>query len=330
MEQEARERARIVVGAGLLSLFVGVSILCVKLTAWWVTGSSALLADGLESVVNVVAAALVTYSVVVAARPADDDHPYGHGKAEALSAAFEGFLIVLAAAAIASESLYKLIEQPELKRLGVGMTLSAISGVANVVLGLYLVRTGRRYGSEAIEADGRHILTDVVTTVGSLVALGAIGITGWVWLDPLAGLIVAANIALTGSGVVQRAVGGLLDEANPRSLLELAAALERARKPEWVDVHQLRTRASGPVRHIDLHLVVPRYFTIDRAHVVADAAEKALHASIGEQGDVVVHVDPCREWQCAQCGVKPCELRSEEQRDEPRFDVAWITRQGRL
>jgi len=330
MAAETKERNRIVVNAGVLSFLVSVAILCLKLSAWWLTGSSALLADALESIVNVVAAALVTYSVVVAARPADDDHPYGHGKAEALSAAAEGVMIVVAAAVIASESIYKLIEQPELQQVGAGLVLGGVAGVANALLGAYLVRTGRTFGSEAIEADGHHILTDVLTTVGSLGALGAAAWSGWIWLDPLAGLLIAINVARTGALVVQRAVARLLDEANPASLEALARALEEARRPEWVDIHQLRTRVAGPVRHIDLHLVVPRFFTIDRAHLVAEAAESALQQSIGEEGDVVVHVDPCRDWQCSQCEMSDCSLRSAPRSGSRSFGADWITRQGQL
>ena len=321
-------RRRSVVRAGTISLAASVVILCVKLSAWWLTGSTALLADALESVVNVIAAAVLTLSVIVAARPADEDHPYGHGKAESLSAALEGSLILFAAGAIFIEALHKLSEGPSVERVGAGLALGVAAGVANLALGAYLVRTGRQQGSEALEADGRHVLTDVYTTAGSVGALLGILATGWMWLDPLAGIVLALHIVRTGWQVVRRALSGLLDEADFGSLHDLADALEAARQDDWIDVHQLRTRRAGPLRHIDLHLVVPRYYTIERAHVIGDEMERVLVETIGEEGDVVVHVDPCRPWHCAQCAIQSCPVRSEALEKRPTFEVTRITRMG--
>lgn len=252
------ERTAVALRAGLMSLGVGALILGVKLAAWLATGSSALLADALESIVNVVAAGMVAFTVMVAARPADDDHPYGHGKAEFLSAASEGALILLAATLIVAESVRKLIVGVELERTGAGVLLAALGAVANLGLGLYLLRTGRAVGSEALEADGRHVLTDVRTTAGSIAALLGVQLTGWLWLDPLVALAVAVNIVLTGWQVVRRALAGLLDEADFELLAEVGKRLERERRPDWIDIHELRTRRSGRFRHIDLHLVAPR------------------------------------------------------------------------
>ena len=323
-------RSVVALKAGLLSLAVGALILGVKLAAWLATGSSALLADALESIVNVVAAGMVAYTVMVAARPADRDHPYGHGKAEFLSAATEGALILLAATAIVAESVRKLIVGVALERPGAGVLLATLGAAGNLALGVYLVRTGRAIGSDAIEADGRHVLADVRTTAGSVGALLSAQLTGWLWLDPAVALVVAANIVRTGWQVVRRALAGLLDEADFDLIAEVGKVLERERRRDWIDIHELRTRRSGRFRHIDLHLVAPRYYTIDQAHAAAEDLEKALRPLVGEEGGVVVHVDPCRPWQCAGCEVEPCAVRSEAHDRHRAFDVPTLTRSGRL
>jgi cation diffusion facilitator family transporter len=330
MERPAASRTAIALKAGILSLAVGALILGVKLAAWLATGSSALLADALESIVNVVAAGMVAYTVMVSARPADHDHPYGHGKAEFLSAATEGALILLAATAIVAEAVQKLIVGVTLERPGAGVVLATFGAFGNLALGLYLVRTGRAVGSDALEADGRHVLSDVRTTAGSIAALLAAQLTGWLWLDPAVALVVAANIVRTGWQVVRRALAGLLDEADFDLIAEVGKLLERERRRDWIDIHELRTRRSGRFRHIDLHLVAPRYYTIDQAHAAAEDLEKALQPLVGEEGGVVVHVDPCRPWQCSGCEVEPCPVRSSPQDSHRAFDVLSLTRSGRL
>ena len=329
-QQSSPARASVALRAAVLSLAVGALILGVKFAAWLATGSSALLADALESIVNVVAAGMVAFAVMVAARPADRDHPYGHGKAEFLSAATEGALILLAATVIVAEGVRKLIVGVELERAGAGMLLAALGGAGNLALGLHLMRAGRAAGSDAIEADGRHVLTDVRTTAGSIGALIGVQLTGWLWLDPVVALAVAANIVLTGWRVVRRALAGLLDEADFDLIAQVGKVLERERRTDWIDIHELRTRRSGSFRHIDLHLVAPRYYTIDQAHAAAEDLEKALQPLVGEEGGVVVHVDPCRPWQCAGCEVAPCPVRSQPHEAHRVFDVPSLTRHGRL
>ncbi len=327
---DAKPVAGAAVRAGVVSLIGGVGIAGGKLAAWWVTGSTAVLSDAAESIVNVVAAAMATWSVVVSARPADHDHPYGHGKAESLSAAIEGLLIALAAALIFVEAVRALVLGPELGRLGFGIAVSAATGAANLVLGLWLVRVGKAAGSEAIEADGRHVVTDVITTAGTIVALVLVQVTGIALLDPIAALLVAANILRTGWKIARRAVGGLLDEADFELLEELGDRLERTRRPEWVEVHQLRSWFSGSFRHFDLHLSLPRYLSVEDAHRIGDDLERAVLDLAGGRGDVIVHYDPCEPRQCGGCTVGDCPVRAEPLAAPYRFTVAAMTRQGRI
>jgi cation diffusion facilitator family transporter len=318
------------VRAGVISLVAGAVIMAVKFAAFLLTGSTALLADASESIVNVLAGALLTYSVIVARRPADRDHPYGHGKAESLSAMFEGSLIVIAAAVIVGQALQQLIVGPQLERLGTGMFISGAAGLANLALGLYLLAVGRRERSEALRADAVHVLTDTATTAGGIVALAIVHLTGHVWIDPVAGLLIAANIVWAGWRVMRIALRGLLDEADFELLGEIATALDRVRRDAWCEIHQLRAWSSGTMRHVDLHLVVPRYFTLEQGHDHADEVERTLLEVLGVDGDVVVHIDPCLPQHCAGCAQKDCAVRSAPLTTRSAFTIDGLTRKGRI
>lgn len=295
--------------AGWLSLGVGGAVCAGKFVAAGLTGSTALLSDALESIVNVVAAALLLYAVYVAARPADRDHPYGHGKVEFFSAGVEGALIAVAAVTIVYQAALDLVRGPDLRRLDLGIGLSAGLALVNAALGVYLVRVGRRTGSEAVVADGRHVLTDVVTTAGVVAGLCAVHATGWPRLDPLVAVAVALSILRTGWVLLRGAVGGLMDEADVRLLAPICAALEREREDSWIDVHSLRSFRSGAVQHTDLHLAVPRYFDADRLHAMSERVTDVIVEAAGRPGDVIVHFDPCRPRQCPGCAVRGCPVR---------------------
>src|SRR5262245_31412110 len=316
------------VRAGVVSLGASVAILVLKGAAYLYTGSMALLADAAESSVNVIAASVLTISVIVARRPPDADHPYGHGKAEPLSAMVEGALVFGAALFIAVEAVRRLAVGVELGNLDLGMAIAAVAGAANAALGLYLLRVARRERSEALRADGVHVLSDTATTAASLAALFAVRWTGIEWIDPAVALLVAANLLWAGGKVVRRSLTGLLDEADFGLLERIAKVLESARRPEWCDIHQLRCRTVGTRRHIDLHLVVPRYFAIDEAHRVGDALEAALGRSLEGEEDFVVHLDPCRPMHCSGCAMPDCPVRSSPLAEPVRFDVPSLTEQG--
>jgi len=318
------------VRAGVISLAVGALVMAVKFAAFFLTGSTALLADASESIVNVLAGTMLTYSLIVARRPADDDHPYGHGKAESLSAMFEGTLIVVAAAVITAQAIHELVVGPELQRLGTGMLIAGGAGLANLALGLYLLRAGRRERSEALRADGVHVMTDTMTTAASIVALGLVWITGQAWIDPVAGLLVAANIVWAGWRVVRTALRGLLDEADFELLEGIAGALDRVRRDAWCEIHQLRAWSSGAARHADLHLVVPRYLTMEQGHVHADEVERTVLDVLGKDGDVVVHVDPCRPQHCSGCAQQDCDVRSTPLDVQCAFTLDALTRKGTI
>jgi cation diffusion facilitator family transporter len=330
---EARPRSPAVrmhaaVRAGFVSLGASVAILALKGAAYLYTGSMALLADAAESSVNVIAASVLTISVIVARRPPDADHPYGHGKAEPLSAMVEGALVFGAALFIAVEAVRRMAVGGALGNLDLGMGIAAVAGAANAALGLYLLGVARRERSEALRADGVHVLSDTATTAASIAALFAVRLTGIPWIDPAAALVVAANLLWAGAKLVRRSLTGLLDETDFRLLERLAAVLESARRPEWCDIHQLRCRTVGRRKHVDLHLVVPRYFAIDEAHRVGDALEAALGRELEGEGDFVVHLDPCRPMHCGGCAMPDCPVRAAPLAERAKFDVPGLTEQG--
>ncbi len=298
-----RERLR----AGWISVVSGAAIFSGKVLAYVITGSAAVFSDAMESIVNVVAAAVLVWSLRVASRPADPDHPYGHGKVEFFSAGIEGALIVVAAVLIAVQAIRQLVAGAEPQRLDAGLALLAAASLGNGALGLYLVGIGRRTESLALVADGKHVLADVWTSVGVIAGLAVVRVTGFAVLDPIVALGVAIWIVREGGGLVRRAVEGLMDAADDGLLGDLAAVLEAERPAEWIDVHGMRAWRSGAELHVDFHLLVPRYLDVDRLHALHDEVEKRL---LPRHGDAVVHFDPCRPAHCAGCVVPACPVRS--------------------
>jgi cation diffusion facilitator family transporter len=301
-----------------VSVAVGVVMLATKVTAYSLTGSAAIASDAIESVVHVVATGFALYSVIKSRQPPDPLHPYGHGKIELFSAGFEGGLIILAACAIVAQVGQTLVLGAQPHDLGVGILLTLAAGVVNLVLGLYLIRSGRNTGSLAVEADGKHVLTDSYTSLGVVMGLTLVRLTGWSILDPLVAIAVALNIAVTGGRLIRASVGGLMDEAEEHVLSAILSIIHEARAPEWIDVHHLRSWRSGDRRYVDLHLTVPRYWDIDRAHVAHRDVEEAVLGHIDAEGEVIIHLDPCNANCCVFCDVADCDVRSEPRRvDHP-------------
>lgn len=301
---------------------VGVSLMLFKFWAYNLTDSEAVLSDALESIVNVVTAALAIVVVIVAAKPADKDHPYGHGKVEYFSAAFEGGLIAFAAIAIIYEAIKELINPHPISNIGSGAILVAGAGFVNLLLGLYLVRIGRKNKSLALEASGKHVMSDFVTSVGVLVGLGLVALTGAQWIDPAAALVVACLLGITGFRLVRESVGGLLDEESDEIVRAILALIGKDRPAGIIQVHHLRVMRSGAYHHIDAHAVVPEYWDVREAHAYTDAFEDALMGQYPYDGELHLHLDPCRRAYCRFCDVTECPIRVEkfERKREIDFD----------
>ncbi|GIW34944.1 cation diffusion facilitator family transporter [Meiothermus sp.] len=280
-----------------LSLVVAGVVFGLKWLAYALTGSVALYSDALESVVNIVAAGAALIAVLVSRRPADNNHPYGHTKAEYFSAVLEGVLIVLAALAIVWEAWPKLITPEPITELGTGMLVSLGASGLNALLGWFLIRSGRKARSPAVVADGQHILTDVWTSVGVLAGIGLAWLSGWWVLDPLLAIAVAVNILWVGWRLVRDSVGGLMDESVPEhELTDIRNALNYAlgglaSEGKVLEIHDLRTRRAGPRTFVEFHLVVPGSTSVEQAHQICDRLENALKAQI-DGVHTTIHVEP--------------------------------------
>ncbi|MGH7397754.1 MAG: cation diffusion facilitator family transporter [Candidatus Rokuibacteriota bacterium] len=308
---------RIRLRAGAISLLVSVVLLVVKYQAYRLTGSTAILSDALESIVNVVAAVFAIGALVFAGRPADRNHPYGHGKMEFLSAAFEGGLIAFAALVIIYEVIQSLIRGVDLRALDVGLAIVLGAGLANLALGWYLVRTGRRYDSLTLVADGRHVLADSYTSAGIVVGLLLVRLTGITQLDPLVAAVVALNLMWTGVRLVRQAAAGLLDEEDTPLLGRLLDVLGPHVGQGIIRIHHLRAIRAGRFHHVDAHLVVPEFWSVERAHEVTEDLAERVMKELGVEGEMTLHTDPCHRIYCAMCDLDDCPIRREPFRARP-------------
>lgn len=277
-----------------LSLGVSAIMLVGKVGAYLMTGSAAILSDAAESVVHVLATALVAVSLWYTLRPADTSHPYGHGKAAYFSAGFEGGMIVIAALAITYAAIRSLIRGPELEQLGIGLFIIAGLTVINLVLGLYLVRTGRRTNSLVLVSNGRHVLTDMWTSVGVVVGVFIVWVTGVVWIDPIVAIIVAVNILFTGFSLIRESFRGLMEEVDPSDTNVLIAELERAREKGFIaGYHQVRHRRVDDQRWIEYHLLFPDEIKLSEAHDRSHRVEERVIALFPNDVTVVTaHLEP--------------------------------------
>ncbi|MCR6669863.1 cation diffusion facilitator family transporter [Devosia ginsengisoli] len=273
------------------SLLVGLIVLGLKFLAWYITGSIALYSDALESIVNVVTAIVALIAVRLAQKPADAALPYGYHKAEYFSAVIVGVMIIVAAILIFREAVLGFLT-PELPEAPVqGLMVSGVATVINVIWAFVLIRHGRAVRSPALEADGKHLLTDVVSTIGVLVGLGLVFLTGWAALDAVLAGLVALNILWSGWGVIWQSVGGLMDVAVPVDTQKTIREVIATNADGAIEAHDIRTRQAGKMTFIDFHLVVPGAMSVDAAHAICDAIEAKLREAV-EDVQVTIHVEP--------------------------------------
>jgi cation diffusion facilitator family transporter len=284
-----------------LSIAAAMVIIVLKSAAYALTGSVGLLSDALESLVNLVAACVALVALAVAARPADEDHPYGHDKAEYLSSGLEGALIFVAALAIGATAVERLLFPRPLEQLGIGLALTLFATLINFGVARKLLVAGKQYDSIALEADAHHLMTDVWTSVGVAIAVGAVALTGWVWLDPVIALIVAGKIVWTGYDLVKRSVLGLMDTALPAAEQEYIRQILDNHRQRGIQYHALRTRRSGARRFVSLHLLVPGAWTIQQGHDLSEEIESQVRACL-RNTTITTHLEPLedpRAWRDA-------------------------------
>ena len=273
-----------------LSIAAAVLTIGLKTTAWRITGSVGLLSDAMESVVNLVGGVMALAMLTVAQRPADEDHPYGHGKAEYFSSGVEGTLILIAAVSIGVTAVDRLIAPKPLEEIGIGLAVSIAASLVNLGVALLLLRVGRKSNSITLEANAHHLLTDVWTSVGVVVGVGMVALTGWQRLDPIVALVVAANIIWTGVRIVRRSIGGLMDAALPA--VDQAAVQEvlKSHRQAGVKFHALRTRQAGARKFISLHVLVPGDWTVQRGHQLLERIEDDIRQAVRDS-TVFTHLE---------------------------------------
>lgn len=262
-----------------------------KTVAWYLTGSVGLLSDAMESLVNLAGALMALAMLSVAARPADEDHPYGHGKAEFFSAGFEGALIVIAAASIAYAAVDRLLHPRPIEQIGLGLFVSVVASMVNLAVALVLMRAAKTYRSSTLRASGHHLLTDVWTSAGVLVGVGAVALTGWQRLDPLVAIAVAANIVWTGGRIMRDSIAGLMDAALPAEEQQLIRGVLNRYAEQGVAFHALRTRLSGARRFVSMHVLVPGDWTVQRGHDLLEQLEQELRTALAPV-TVFTHLEP--------------------------------------
>lgn len=295
--------------AAQLSLAVSLCLLGAKFWAYRLTGSQAVFSDAMETIVNVVAGGLALIVLGIAHKPADSDHPYGHGKVEFFSAAFEGGLIAFASVLICVEAVHSLAGGGGVNDVGVGLLVTVGAGIINAALGWFLLREGRRHLSETLEASGQHVLSDFWTSLGVAIGLLLVHFTGLHWLDPVVALLVGLYLGWTGIVLVRRSIGGLLDAEDRDILQNLAAVVESTRPVEMIQMHHVRVMRNGRYHHIDAHAVVPEFWDVAEAHAQIQAFENKLIRAYKHPGELHLHVDPCRRAYCQVCEVADCALR---------------------
>jgi len=277
-----------------LSIFAALGTIALKGVAWRLTGSVGLLSDALESFVNLAGAMMALAMLTIAEQPADDQHAYGHGKAEYFSSGFEGFLILLAAVAIGVSAVERLLDPQPLSDVGIGLAVSVVASAVNFATARILLAAGQEHRSMTLEADAHHLMTDVWTSAGVIVGVGAVVLTGWLWLDPLIALLVAANIVWTGWKLLHRSTSGLMDGAlPPEDHAQVVAILSRYRD-EGIDHHALRTRESGARRFVEFHVLVPGAWSVRKGHNLAERMESEIRAAL-PRTTVITHLEPLED-----------------------------------
>ncbi|MDO8368740.1 MAG: cation diffusion facilitator family transporter [Saprospiraceae bacterium] len=291
-------------------VITSIALFVLKVLAYLLTNSVAVLTDALESTVNVVTGFTGLYSLRLAAKPRDDDHPYGHGKIELISASFEGILILVAGLIIVYEALINLVHPHVVGQLNTGILIISFTALVNFALGWWCIRTARKHHSVALEASGKHLHSDTWTTAGIVVGLLLLRFTGIAWIDSGIALVFAIFIIVEGGKIVRKTVAGLTDEADAELLKRLIEALNQQKREAWIDLHNLRVIKYGPILHLDCHITVPWYFNVNQAHAEVGALENLIAEEFQQSLEMFVHTDGCvPPNSCRVCPLLDCKVR---------------------
>lgn len=312
-----------------LVLAVGITLFVLKMTAWYLTRSMAILTDALESTINVVSGMVGLYSLLLSARPKDSNHPYGHGKVEFVSAAIEGTLIAVAGLYIIVDSSLHLHNPHKITQLDTGLILIGISAIINFGVGFYSVKTGKKNQSLALIASGKHLMSDTYSSLGIMIGLLVLWVTELPWIDSAVAMLSALYIIVTGYKIIRRSLAGIMDEADSELLGSLVETLNKSRNTNWVDLHNLRIIKYGSILHLDCHLTVPWYLNVYDAHKEMDDLEKLVRKNYGESVELFVHIDGCMDFSCKICMVENCSVRKSPFERQVHWNVMNISTNSR-
>lgn len=310
----------------VFALIMSVLLMLAKFTAYFITSSNFILTDAAESVVNVIASAFAFYSIALASQPKDINHPYGHGKVEFFSVFIEGTLISIAGVSIVFKGTYGLFYPNEVHEILTGAIIIGVTGGINGAIGYYMIHKGKTLRSITLEADGRHLITDMVTSSGLVLGLVLIYFLKYPWLDSGLSVLVGLYICFAGYKLVRRSVGGLMDEADFNIVQDIIRILNEQRKVEWIDVHNLRAQKYGNELHVDCHMTLPNYFDLNRVHEEVALVDKLINENAHVDTELFIHTDPCLPYCCHYCSMPNCPIRSEPKSKEISWTMDNITR----
>ncbi|MGZ3944137.1 MAG: cation diffusion facilitator family transporter [Mucilaginibacter sp.] len=309
-----KEHKRII----LISLVTGTILMMAKFGAYFITSSNFVLTDATESIVNILASSFAFFSIYLSSQPRDENHPYGHGKVEFFSVFIEGALIGLAGVVIIFKSAYNVFYPHEIGNLVSGAIIIGATGAINGSLGYYMVARGKKLRSITIEADGKHLLTDMVTSFGLVVGLLLIHFTRIIVLDSVLSIAVGIYIVYTGYKLLRKSVSGLMDEADFSIVTEVIAVLNDKRRDAWIDIHNFRAQKYGDELHIDCHLTLPNYFDLNQVHMEVKLVDQLINNEV-TRTELFIHTDPCVPQCCYYCSMPNCPIRSSPKTE----DITW-------
>lgn len=296
----------------LLSLVTGIVLMLIKFVAYFITESNAIFSDAAESIVNIVASGFAYYSIYLAAQPKDENHPYGHGKVEFFSVFVEGGMIFIAGSIILIKSIYSIFSPQPINNVDEGMYLILASSLINFAVGFYLMKRGKALRSLTIEADGKHLQVDAYSSIGLIAGLLIMKLTGLAWIDLALSFALGTFILYNGYKLLRKSISGLMDESDSEVIEEVVSILNKNRKPEWIDVHNLRVQRYGQELHIDCHLTLPNYYSLNKVHDSISDFDQMLNTNLDSKTEFFIHADPCMPECCHYCKVENCPIRSEE------------------
>lgn len=310
----------------LIALVISILLMLAKFVAYFFTSSNAILTDAAESIVNILASAFAFYSIYLSSQPKDINHPYGHGKVEFFSVFVEGSLISLAGLIIIFKSVYAIFYPHEISNLTQGSILIAITGLVNLGLGFYLLDSGKKHNSMTLQADGKHLLTDAVSSAGLVLGLLLIHFTKIYLIDSFLSIGLGCYIIYSGYRLLRKSVGGLMDESDFDRVEEIIKVLNAKRKSAWIDIHNLRLQRYGADLHIDCHVTLPYYYDLNQVHEEVKEIDMLVNEHVLEETEFFIHADPCLPQCCHYCSMPDCAVRTEAQQKDILWNLHRVTK----